>query len=142
MSVFLGTLSVDSAIDSLGSQQFSVPPSIYEEESALRKYRGKKVAIGIRPEDLLGGAQGVVSKSRYVGDIELVESLGAEPIVYLRTNVQALERVAQERVVFSRNGMTSGIGASTGVARVPSSTSAQVGRRLEMCLDVTQIQGV
>jgi multiple sugar transport system ATP-binding protein len=147
MNVFMGTLSDDGASLSLGSQSLSVPSSVYEQRSALRKYRGKKVAVGIRPEDLVVGAvHDETSRSTFVGDVELVESLGSELLVYFRTDVpemsidlQALEGAAEQKLEIGAKGKASSVGTSTGVARVAPTTSVTVGSRLEMSPDLRRI---
>ena len=143
MNVFLGSLSQDGTALSLGSQRLSLPSSIYDTRPTLRKYQGKKVAVGIRPEDLVGGPQDETSEHRFVGDVELVESLGSELLVYFRSDaqelsagLQAAEAGAEKRLEFG----TSAGGTSTAVARVAPSTLVQVGNRFEMSPDVRRIQ--
>jgi multiple sugar transport system ATP-binding protein len=143
MNVFLGTLSDDGTTLSLGSQKLSLPTSIYDTRPALRKYQGKKVAVGIRPEDLVSGPQGEASAGTFVGDVDLVESLGSELLVYFRSDaeeltagLQAIEGGTEKRLEFG----TSAGRTSTAVARVAPSTFVQVGRRFEMSPDVRRIQ--
>ncbi|HEY5266235.1 MAG TPA: sn-glycerol-3-phosphate ABC transporter ATP-binding protein UgpC [Acidimicrobiales bacterium] len=147
MNVFMGALSGDGTKVSLGSQQLAVPSSVYTERPALRKYLGKKVAVGIRPEDLLVGTQGEATEGRFIGDVELVESLGSELLVYFRVDVEemsvvlpAVDEPAEEKLELGATGKATGSGTSTGVARVSPSTPVSVGQRIEMSPDVTRVQ--
>ena len=52
---------------------------------ALRKFSGRTIVVGIRPEDLPAASDerpGVTFK----GDVELVEALGSEILVHFRTD--------------------------------------------------------
>lgn len=147
MNVFMGLLSEDGTSVSLGSQRLPVPSSVYESRPALHRYRGRKVAVGVRPEDLRAGGPDPTSPSRFVGDVEFVESLGSELLVYFRCDVPemgvdlpATGGVEEERLAMDTNGEATEARTSTFIARVPPSTAVQVGSRLEMSLDVTRIQ--
>jgi multiple sugar transport system ATP-binding protein len=66
-----------------GAHRLSVPESVLHKRPALRLYGGRRVAVGIRPEDMddaeiVGGAEGAVLRS--VAD--LVEAMGADVMVH------------------------------------------------------------
>jgi multiple sugar transport system ATP-binding protein len=66
-----------------GPHRLAVPQSVLRKRPALRLYSGRRVAVGIRPEDMddadvVGGAEGAVLHS--VAD--LVEAMGADVMVH------------------------------------------------------------
>jgi multiple sugar transport system ATP-binding protein len=66
---------------------------IREMENAVRPYIGKKVVLGIRPEDIydrLFYAGGVLEGSWTKATVEVVEPMGAEKYLYLNTGKNAL----------------------------------------------------
>jgi multiple sugar transport system ATP-binding protein len=67
-----------------------LPADVVAERPELRKLAGRRVAIGIRPEDVreASGWDG----ARLRGRILLVESLGAEQLVHIEITAQPLER--------------------------------------------------
>jgi multiple sugar transport system ATP-binding protein len=62
---------------------------------ALRDYRGRKVAVGIRPEHLIAGASAEAA-ARLVGEVVLVEALGAELLIHFEV---AAEPVVTDEVL-------------------------------------------
>jgi multiple sugar transport system ATP-binding protein len=74
----------------LGETDLELPADLVAEHPELRRYAGRRVAIGIRPEDVreAAGWDGV----RLRGRILLVESLGAEQLVHIEIPATPLER--------------------------------------------------
>jgi multiple sugar transport system ATP-binding protein len=68
----------------LGSQAIDLPASVFASRPGLNAYAGRKLILGIRPEDIDDAA---VTDKRGFAEIEapvtLVESLGAETMVHL-----------------------------------------------------------
>jgi multiple sugar transport system ATP-binding protein len=69
----------------LGSQRLSLPSETLARRPALRGYDGRRVVVGIRPEDLEDAS--LVSDSpadrRLRAEVKLVEALGAELVVHM-----------------------------------------------------------
>jgi multiple sugar transport system ATP-binding protein len=63
-----------------GGQRLSVDQELISAQPALKSYEGKKVVLGIRPEDLEDGAiaKEVPADRRLHGKVELIEALGSE----------------------------------------------------------------
>jgi len=63
-----------------GGQRLSVDQELISAQPALKSYEGKKVVLGIRPEDLEDAAiaKDVPAERRLRGKVELIEALGSE----------------------------------------------------------------
>ena len=63
-----------------GGQRLSVDQELISAQPALKSYEGKKVVLGIRPEDLEDAAiaKDVPADRRLRGKVELIEALGSE----------------------------------------------------------------
>jgi multiple sugar transport system ATP-binding protein len=74
-----------------GAFHLAVPP---DKQTALRPYVGVPVTLGIRPTDLfdprVSGGVEATADNTIEGEVEVVEPLGAETIVHLRVNSDAL----------------------------------------------------
>jgi multiple sugar transport system ATP-binding protein len=68
----------------LGSQQLELDSEALAAHPALRSYEGRKVVLGIRPEDLEDAALAgdVAPGNRLRGQVELTEALGSELMVH------------------------------------------------------------
>jgi multiple sugar transport system ATP-binding protein len=89
----------------IGSQKLRVDPSFLETRPAVAQVIGKKVVIGIRPEDMedasLLDRSGAGTDSRYAGathagnilsaGVELVEAMGSDLVVHLSTDAVAVQ---------------------------------------------------
>ncbi|MGA4542881.1 ABC transporter ATP-binding protein [Uniformispora flossi] len=68
----------------LGSQRLTVPAQVLVDRPALRGYAGRRVIVGIRPEDL-GEVSGEVPDGTVLrADTDLVESMGSEVHAHVR----------------------------------------------------------
>jgi multiple sugar transport system ATP-binding protein len=63
-----------------GGQRLSIDQELISAQPALKSYEGKKVVLGIRPEDLEDAAvaKDVPADRRLRGKVELIEALGSE----------------------------------------------------------------
>jgi multiple sugar transport system ATP-binding protein len=63
-----------------GGQRLSLDQELISAQPALKSYEGKKVVLGIRPEDLEDAAvaKDVPADRRLKGKVELIEALGSE----------------------------------------------------------------
>lgn len=74
----------NSALFRFGTHVLEAPHSCLLSHPGLGKLQGKPVVLGIRPEDLGDAPVRGGSHGRLRAPVELVESLGAEKLVYLR----------------------------------------------------------
>ena len=72
----------------LGDESIRLDDAFVNERSGLKAYEGRKVVIGIRPEQLEDAAIAgdVPGDRRLRGEVELREALGAELMVHFRIN--------------------------------------------------------
>ncbi len=74
----------------IGDSELELPGDVVAERPALAGYAGRRVAIGIRPEDVREAAGWDGARLR--GRILLVESLGSEQLVHIGITARPLER--------------------------------------------------
>jgi multiple sugar transport system ATP-binding protein len=74
----------------VGETELELPPDLVAERPEVAQYAGRRVALGIRPEDVreASGWDG----ARLRGRILLVESLGSEQLVHIEIAATPLER--------------------------------------------------
>jgi multiple sugar transport system ATP-binding protein len=90
MNLLEGVLSEDVNEVALGSQRISLPSDVIGAHPGLKRYAGRKLVVGIRPEDLPaseGGRDGQI----LTGDVLLVEALGAEKLVHFRLDAPVIQ---------------------------------------------------
>ena len=125
MNLYEAELGPESASLSLGSQTLAIPPSTLAERPALRGFAGRKVTIGIRPEDLVAARPGEPADSCLITKVQLLEALGSEMIVHfsIDANLVTEEAAAEvEEDILVQKG--------EGVARVAPDVSARAGGTL------------
>jgi multiple sugar transport system ATP-binding protein len=74
----------------MGTQSIELGERCLTTRPALKDYEGRKVIVGIRPEHLEDAslASDVPASRRIKGEVALTEALGAELIVYLKSDAQ------------------------------------------------------
>ena len=68
----------------IGPHQLTLPPSVFERRPGLRGYDGRRIIVGVRPEDLEDAtlAESPSSQTNLRSVVELTESLGSEIVVH------------------------------------------------------------
>ncbi|MDX6413013.1 MAG: multiple sugar transport system ATP-binding protein, partial [Gaiellaceae bacterium] len=74
----------------VGDTELELPADVLSDRPSLANYAGRRVAIGIRPEDVREAADWDGARLR--GRILLVESLGSEQLVHIEIAAAPLER--------------------------------------------------
>jgi multiple sugar transport system ATP-binding protein len=74
----------------IGDTELELPADLAAERPLLQSYAGRRVAVGIRPEDVREAAGWDGTRLR--GRILLVESLGSEQLVHIEITATPLER--------------------------------------------------
>lgn len=116
----------------LGEQTLELPERL---RALIAPYRGKGVAVGIRPEDLSDAALSEAEDSapRLEGTVELVESLGAEKLVHFRIDASRLQssdaRVSTDEDLDLSAGEIGEAASTAGIARVPPDSRIATGQR-------------
>jgi multiple sugar transport system ATP-binding protein len=92
MNLFEAVIERDNGrvVCKVGDTELELPPDVAAERPSLGNYAGRRVAVGIRPEDVreASGWDG----ARLRGRILLVESLGSEQLVHIEIAATPLER--------------------------------------------------
>lgn len=79
MNLYEAALTEGATALVLGTQRIKLDGNVLAERPGLARYGGKRLIVGIRPEDL---AVATEDGSRLHGEVVLVESLGAELLVH------------------------------------------------------------
>jgi multiple sugar transport system ATP-binding protein len=143
MNIYEAELTGEGNVVRLGSQTLELPTSL---ASAAASMRGGQVVIGVRPEDLHdASASGEVPPGRrFEGDVDLVESLGAEKIIHLRVDamrVQVDEPLtdASEDPGALRQGEIGGAALTECIARTDASSKLSRGDHAVFAIDTDRL---
>jgi multiple sugar transport system ATP-binding protein len=95
MNLYESTVSIsgDQGMLTLGSQNLTLDASVLAKRPKLRDYDGKKVVLGIRPEDFEDAAfatDGGEGKS-LTASVTLLEALGSEIMVHFRVDAPTVD---------------------------------------------------
>jgi multiple sugar transport system ATP-binding protein len=130
MNLFEGQLNDDASAVRLGSQVVSLPPAVHKVRPGVAAYAGRKVVVGIRPEDLPAADGTSTSEQRLEADVVLVEALGSELLVHFsidaeRVHVDAAEETGDDELQTTGELVVHG----QGVARVQPRMVVKTGDR-------------
>lgn len=123
----------------MGDQKLALDPAGLAARPGLAAYAGRRLVVGIRPEDITDAAHHSdhPAAQRLKGSVELVESLGSELVVHF--GIQA--RMVNVEDAISPTGRPAEDAASsapvaggTGVARFDPRSSARPGTVVEMAV--------
>jgi len=89
MNLLEGALLNDAQTVKLGSQEFTLSPEALQLRPGLKRFAGRSIVIGIRPEDL-SIASGETTKASIAGEIELVEALGSELLIHFQADARVV----------------------------------------------------
>jgi multiple sugar transport system ATP-binding protein len=123
----------------LGSQRVALPAQV---AAGLAAYQGRKIIVGIRPEDLSlpessassasSASSGSPTVSRLVADARVVEVLGSEQHVYFSVDATpAGGESAQEGLLAAS--------APNGVARLDPRAAVRAGTRVTFAVDAARL---
>jgi multiple sugar transport system ATP-binding protein len=135
----------------LGSQRLALPDQV---AGGLAPYQGRKIIVGIRPEDLSmpgpgadsagsSGSSGSAGSSgssgaagpgagRLVGDVRVVEVLGSEQHVYFSVDATPAGGESAREGILASN-------VPNGVARLDPRPSVQAGTRVTFAVDAARL---
>ncbi len=139
MNIFEGSLSTDGTEISLGSQK--LPLDVANTPRTLALYRGRKIAVGFRPENL-SMTQATEPGCTLKADIEIIEALGSEILVYFNfdaTKVRVAGVASEEEPESEGSQTTSTWASGLGVTRIPPTYELNQGDRIEFSLDRSKL---
>lgn len=86
MNLYESTLTVEGDGGSLtvGSQTLGLPASVLAARPALRNYSGKRLVVGIRPEDFEDASLASPDLPTLTAPVTLLEALGSEIMVHFK----------------------------------------------------------
>jgi multiple sugar transport system ATP-binding protein len=140
MNLFYGTLGEVSAsgtsIDLAGAS-IAVPSAVIAEHPGLSRYAGRRLVVGIRPEDLFDPAHrpDLADASRLRSTTDLVEALGSDVLVHFGLDAEAAIVQSSD----SLQELKAGRKTSRAIARLSSRTHAQIGSPIEVGVDVSHL---
>ncbi|HET6967915.1 MAG TPA: sn-glycerol-3-phosphate ABC transporter ATP-binding protein UgpC [Ornithinibacter sp.] len=130
----------------LGGFRLPVPPEVLHERSALAAYAGRKVILGIRPEDMEDAS--LVSEApverRIAATVELREALGSDVLVHfpIEAPPAATEDLAELAVATGHVGSEAELHTAertNAIARLNPRTRAANGERIELEVDTRRL---
>jgi multiple sugar transport system ATP-binding protein len=123
----------------LGDQTLQLDEELVSTRSALRSYVGKKVIVGIRPEDLEDAAlaRDIPEANRLTGTVKLREALGSEIMVH--AEIQAPKAVTEDVKELAEDvgdeRLAHATGATPIVGRFNARSRVREGEDVEIAVD-------
>ncbi len=132
----------------LGDLRLPVPPEVLAERPALAGYDGRKVVVGIRPEDMEDAAlvADAPADRRLPATVELREALGSDVVIHF--TVAAPPAVGEDvrelavdvgKEVLEKVEKTAARGEASVIARLNPRTHVQKGDRIELVVDTARL---
>jgi multiple sugar transport system ATP-binding protein len=140
MNLFEAGVSADLGTISLGSQQIELPPEQVLKCPGLKRYGGQTLIVGIRPEDLHAKSSGEFT-SEIVGEVELVEALGAELLVHFSTDARIVQSESSARTTSQEEPRMGGTGeAANFVARIEPGIQIRTGDQFKFSISPGRLE--
>jgi multiple sugar transport system ATP-binding protein len=138
-----GSLAVE-----VGGFKLAVPDEVLAARPALRSYAGRKIVLGLRPEDMEDASlvSDAPADRRISSTVDLREALGSDVVVHFQIKApQAMtedvrelaEDVGQEAVEAVEHG--AGAGSSNFIARLNPRTQAREKEPIELVVDAHRL---
>ncbi len=120
-----------------GGQQLTAPNQLFDARPALRAYTGKKVIVGIRPEDMEDAslATGAPADRRLRVAVSLLESMGPEAFLHFPVKTPPVALGGQNGSGTDGDDTRRDLAGTTFVARVTAHTTAREGDEVELVVD-------
>jgi multiple sugar transport system ATP-binding protein len=143
----------DELVVEMGSHRLPIPDEVLAERPGLRRYEGRKVVLGIRPEDMEDAslASDAPTDRRIASTVDLREALGSDVLVHLLVDAPpAVTEDVKELVgdidpempdQLHKIAASPDAEATTTnvVARLNPRTRAHTGDRIELVVDVGRL---
>ncbi|MDQ3986754.1 MAG: sn-glycerol-3-phosphate ABC transporter ATP-binding protein UgpC [Actinomycetota bacterium] len=139
--------SDDSVEVEIGDQKLKVSNKVLDGRGNLKRYEGKEVIVGIRPQDfqdaaLVGSDESPTLKAR----IDLVEALGTETLVHFEVDSPPVTTEDMKELVADIGGeevekleQKAKEGKNEFVAQLDPKTQISAGDEVELMVDTTQL---
>jgi multiple sugar transport system ATP-binding protein len=127
----------------VGDQALHLDHAVLDARPALKEYEGRKVIIGIRPEDLEDAALAADSASgaRLNGTVELTEALGSEVMVHFHVDARPAVTEETRELAHDRGdaATTEQNEGATLVGRFGARTRLRKGTTTEVAVDTRNV---
>jgi multiple sugar transport system ATP-binding protein len=131
-----------------GGIELGIPEQVFGTRPALRGYEGKRVIVGIRPEDMEDASQesGAPADRRIRSNVNLREALGADVLVHF--SVKAPQVITEDVKELAHDVGAEALqaveqrakaGETTFLARLNPRTGAQEGQQIDLVVDVDRL---
>ncbi len=135
INLFCSALAPDGSSLRLGSQILEIYDTTYRRLPRLADYRGRELALGIRPEhtEFTHSAD----ESTLSADVELIEALGSELFVHFQTDARpvSFDTGSSGHDLDSAEITQPGAYTASGTTRVSPKTQVKVGERIHLRVD-------
>ncbi len=127
-----------------GGFRLGIPDDVLADRADLRRFIGKRVVLGLRPEDMEDASlvTGVPEDRRISATIDLREALGSDVVVHFKVRApivvtQDVKELAADVGQEVAEGLEQGAeeGESVFVARLSPRTTARVGEPIDLYVD-------
>ncbi|HEV7344622.1 MAG TPA: sn-glycerol-3-phosphate ABC transporter ATP-binding protein UgpC [Devosia sp.] len=139
MNMYWATLEgqAEELVIHLGSHRLKLPAPLTTAHPELAAYAGKKLIVGIRPEDIVEASTVAAADPAdcITAKADLVEALGSDVIVHLGIDAQA----AEVRSSDSLDEIKSAEGTSRCVARFTAKSDVRLGQTVTVRLDTERM---
>jgi multiple sugar transport system ATP-binding protein len=137
----------DHLIAVAGDQRLLLDDHVLDQRPSLRRYEGRDIVVGVRPEDLQDAqlAPDTPAGHRLLGQVVLVEALGSEVVVHFLVKAAPVvtedtKELAQDvGVDHSRMPATRSREESKLVGRFDSETRVRRGQEIEVAVDTRSL---
>jgi multiple sugar transport system ATP-binding protein len=130
---------------SFGDHLLRIGESVVSARPALPRFEGRRIILGIRPEDLEDAAveRDVPDERRLSAVVDIREDMGSEVFVHFAVGARAVRgedvRAAVGEDAIEARQVAAETGGSLFVARVDRGTRATEGRRIELAVDTDRL---
>jgi len=150
MNLVEASLAVDdgSMAVEVGGFRLSVPDEVLAERPGLRSYEGRKILLGIRPEDMEDASlvSDAPAEQRISSTVELREALGSDVLVHFPLDAPpAMTEDVKELAIdvgadtLGHGEQGNGAGRSSCLARLSPRTHIRHGDRIELVVDTSRL---
>jgi multiple sugar transport system ATP-binding protein len=130
---------------SFGEHRLRIGESVVSARPALPRFEGRRIILGIRPEDLEDAAveRDVPDERRLSAVVDIREDMGSEVFVHFGVGARAVRgedvRAAVGEDAIEARQVAAETGGSLFVARVDRATRAAEGGRIELAVDTDRL---
>ncbi len=140
MNLLEGSLNSDLTSVALGSQQVDLTAEVLTVHPGLKRFGGKPIVVGVRPEDLRAPSDDRPGAA-FVGDVEVVEALGSELLVHFSNDATIIQAEDSNAAAGSKESDDEGVEISVDcVSRIEPRHSVRQGDRFTFSIDPIRME--